>query len=209
MADNLVPSGAFKSLRKLTLKDPNPVKIACYSLSRVFVKITEHSGSLPYLRQVTLSRLGLDMNSLMCLADSVTCLQNLRSLDISQNGLNANHLIAFFNKILGNNTLKSLNVSYNSGFKKIRNAEEERFEDSISNFLHFQNGLVHFDMSGLALPYESLEEIALNGIRKSRTLQCVHLSGMNLNEYQQADFRKALRVIEVCSRKGQADPRID
>ena len=77
------------------------------------------------------------MNSLMCLADSVTCLQKLHSLDISQNGLNANHLIAFFNKILGNNTLKSLNVSYNSGVKKTTNPEEERFEDAISNFLHF------------------------------------------------------------------------
>ena len=52
-------------------------------------------------------------------------------------------------------------------------------------------------MSGLGLTFESLMTIVYYGIRKSRTLQAIHMAGMNLKPDQHAQLREAMRVVKV------------
>ena len=64
-------------------------------------------------------------------------------------------------------------------------------------------------MSGLGLSFESLKSVALYGIRKSRTLQAVHMSGMGLTPYEQIALREFLRVTLVDGPQFIEDERIN
>ena len=93
-------------------------------------------------------------------------------------------LSSFLCKIHRMTSLRLLNIGYNSpGSKKqIVNEDqnEKSLELSIADFLHYSETLLHFDMSGLGLPFDSYKLIAERGIRKSRTLIAIHMSGMGL-----------------------------
>ena len=115
--------------------------------------------------------------------------------------------------IHGKNELRSLNIAYNSGArKKAQGAGDQQprpsFDDVLSKFLHYAGSLIHFDMSGLGLSFESLKTVALDGIRKSRTLQAVHMCGMGLPPYQQIELRELLRVPTVDGPQFIEDHRI-
>ena len=64
--------------------------------------------------------------------------------------------------------------------------------------------LVHLDMSGLGIKMEGLLYIAKHGIRKSRTLQSIHLSGMVADK---TPIKQALRVEEM-SEIAKIDPKV-
>jgi len=84
-----------------------------------------------------------------------------------------------------------LNIGYNPPGAK-RSIKEEinkdknalqptrSLDEAIVDFLHDSDTLLHFDMSGLGLQFESYKKIAEKGIRKSRTLLAIHMSGMGL-----------------------------
>jgi hypothetical protein len=55
-------------------------------------------------------------------------------------------------------------------------------ENQICEFLHFSNSILHFDMSGLGLSFESYKLICELGLRKSRTLISCHINEMGLLE---------------------------
>jgi len=70
------------------------------------------------LRVLVLSKLGMDLNAVKSLGETVSKLSGLTQLDISANSLKASHLVTFFHLIMGKNNLKSLNIAYNSGTYK-------------------------------------------------------------------------------------------
>ena len=76
----------------------------------------------------------------------------------------------------------------NSHFKKVLDNDEEigKFEVAISNLIHKSQYLIHIDLSGLGMKFKSYKYIAEKGIRKSRTLLAIHLSGMYITENEMA-----------------------
>lgn len=94
IAKNLVPSRGFQKIRKLVLKDPNPLKIAPKGLQQIFYKIIHHSEQINNLRHLCLSHLGFDAKSLRTLGQAVGSI-HLTSLDISSNALQSSHLVNF------------------------------------------------------------------------------------------------------------------
>ena len=142
-----------------------------------------------------MSRIGLDQESLRYLSSAVKFMQNLNHLDISANSINAFNLANFVEQINGKNKLKSLNLAFNSGinikkthFKKVLDSDEDigKFEFAISNLIHKSQYLLHLDLSGLGMKFKSYKYIAEKGIRKSRTLLAIHLSGMYLTDLEMA-----------------------
>lgn len=63
-------------------------------------------------------------------------------------------------------------------------------------YLHKSTYLMHLDMSGMNMTYQSIEYIVEKGIRKSRTLLAVHMSGLNLTSSQAIALRGSLKVRE-------------
>jgi len=73
------------------------------------------------------------------------------------------------------------------------------FEQSLSNFIHCSVTLVHLNISGMALKLDQYLSIAEHGLRKSRTLLSVHMSGLGLDDHQITSLRKCLNVYEAFS----------
>ena len=68
--------------------------------------------------------------------------------------------------------------------------------------MHYSSSLLHIDLSGSNLPFESCLFIARAGISKSRTLVAAHMSGMGLLDHQMLEMRRALKVTESkCQRE--------
>jgi hypothetical protein len=56
----------------------------------------------------------------------------------------------------------------------------EFFKKTLVDFLHYSEYLLHLDISGMGLNFDSCKYIAFKGIRKSRTLISIHMSGLGL-----------------------------
>ena len=175
----LIPSKGFKNIKKFVLKDPNPMKIATTALDKMLVTLQDAHCQI---RVLTLSRLGFDTRAMLSLCDVLSYQCSIQQLDISANGLGSKQLTLFFKTIFEKNSLRSLNISYNSA--KQKGEQEESFDDVLCNFLHYSPKLVHFDMSGLGLDIDVLERICLKGIRKSKSLQAIHMNGLGLRDYE-------------------------
>lgn len=119
--------------------------------------------------------MGFDNSCLVELAQAVIKLPFLEHLDISANGIDALSLCDFFDTIDKQNQLRSLNVSFNNCSKQGTSLKEK-----IADYLHFSSSLIHFDMSNLSLKFEDYKHIIERGVRKSKTLLAIHLSGMGL-----------------------------
>lgn len=63
-------------------------------------------------------------------------------------------------------------------------------------------------MSCLGLTFSAYKYIALNGLRKSRTLLAVHISGMGLRDQQMIEFRELLKVTKSLSQRSIEDWRL-
>jgi hypothetical protein len=88
-----------------------------------------------------------------------------------------------------------LNLAFNSGInikksrlKKVLDSDEDigKFEVAIAVLIHKSQYLLHIDLSGLGMKFKSYKYIAEQGIRKSRTLLAIHLSGMYLTDLEMA-----------------------
>ena len=55
-----------------------------------------------------------------------------------------------------------------------------QLEDAFANFLHYSDSLLHFDMSGIEMTFDGYYHVVTRGVRKSRTLLSIHMSGMPL-----------------------------
>ena len=71
IAEKLIPSNIFAVIKKFILKDPNPIKIAVSSLSRMIESMAYNHDHIAQLRVLCLSRLGLDMNCVKSLAKAL------------------------------------------------------------------------------------------------------------------------------------------
>jgi hypothetical protein len=130
-------------------------------------------------------------------------------LDISANHIGSNALAQFLSGVHGKNSLRSLNIGYNSGAASTRLAEEvSPLEKSLSDFMHHSSTLIHLDMSCLGLTFGGYKYIALNGLRKSRTLLAVHISGMGLRDQEMVEFRELLKVNKSLSQRSIEDQRL-
>lgn len=109
----------------------------------------------------------------------------------------------------GKNGLRSLNIGCNSGASSTRTLEEvSPLEKSLSDFMHYSSTLVHLDMSCLGLTFGAYKYIARNGLRKSRTLLAVHISGMGLLDREMIEFRELLKVTKSLSQRSIEDLRL-
>ena len=178
-------------------------------LTRAIESLQQHC-SASRLRQLVLSKLGMDKTSVESLGRAVVDMINLEQLDISANALHATYLVSFFNIVADRNSLKSLNIAYNSGhLKKNDGSKAKSFEEVLCHFLHTSGTLLHLDMSGLGLSLEAILHVANCGLRKSRTLLAVHMSGMNLRAEERVLLRQALKVKEVTSMQTISDKNIE
>lgn len=130
---------------------------------------------LPKLNKLCLSRLGFDNSCLVELAQAVVNLPFLEHLDISANGIDAPSFCNFFDTIDKQNQLRSLNISFNNCSKSGTSLKVK-----IADFLHYSSSLIHFDMGNLSLKFQDYKHIIERGVRKSKTLLAIHLSGMGL-----------------------------
>jgi len=105
---------------------------------------------------------------------TVTKLPYLEHFDISANSIDAMTLSKFFEIIDQNNQLRSLNISFNTCNKGTD------LHERIAKFLHNSDTLIHLDISGLSLEFSDYKHIVERGIRKSRTLLSIHMSGMGI-----------------------------
>lgn len=151
---------------------------------------------MKFLTKMTLSQVGLDREGLRPLAAAITTLPCLMHLDISSNLLDAISLSQFFATIAGHNKLKSLNLSNNNAAYSQRHShlegKKDSFESNLSLFLGVSHTLLHLDISGTNLSLSQCEFIASKGLRQARSLQAVHMSGMDLDEAQIDVIRTAL-----------------
>lgn len=84
------------------------------------------------------------------------------------------------------NSLKSLNLSFNSSripgnfiSKSIVQNSQLEVTDSIVDFIHYSDTLLHIDLGGMDFDFEDLTKIIQKGLRRSRTLLSCHLIGAN------------------------------
>ena len=89
-------------------------------------------------------------------------------------------MTSFIDTIMEENSLKSLNISFNNCNQPPKEDDSPFFDNSFSEFLHTSLKLVYLDISGTNLTMDSLLYIAQWGFRKSRTLQVIHITDMNL-----------------------------
>jgi len=54
----------------------------------------------------------------------------------------------------------------------------------LAKFIHYSDSLVHLNLGSLNMSYSQLEVVINRGIRKSRTLQSVHFSGIKTGIYE-------------------------
>lgn len=78
LANQLLPNKAFRSVRKLVLKDPNPFRKHALELGKVCAALVHNSSRLLALRKLQLSRLGLDSHGAEDLGRAVTAMPNLQ-----------------------------------------------------------------------------------------------------------------------------------
>jgi hypothetical protein len=72
---------------------------------------------------------------------------------------------------------------------------QQDFDEAITKFVRYSKSLLHLNMSGMGLSEDTLNCLCTKGIRKSKTLLSVHLTG-NINELQLLDkVRKWLNVV--------------
>ena len=176
---------------------------------RMLKSLDASSFQLQKLNKLCLSDLGFNSSCVAILGQAVTKLRGLQHLDISANHIGANTLAQFLSGVHGKNGLRSLNIGYNSGAASTRLAEEvSPLEKSLSDFMHQSSTLVHLDMSCLGLTFGAYKYIALNGLRKSRTLLAVHISGMGLRDQEMSEFRDLLKVTKSLSQRSIEDGRL-
>ena len=81
----------------------------------------------------------------------------------------------------------------------------ESFEHALSKFIHASKNLIHLDISCMSMSPNQIFYIATKGIRKSRTLLAVHMSGMGLINSQIIQLREALNVQTILRNHGPID----
>ena len=102
----------------------------------------------------------------------------LNFLDVSATGLNGNHIQHLLSSLSNINCLKSLNLSFNSVrvpgahilSEKVDNSTQGKVIQTIADFIHFSNMMLHIDLGGMNFHFFELAYIFERGLRKSRTL---------------------------------------
>lgn len=184
LAEKIIPQDSFNKIKRFILKDPQPLKYRPTEMHKMINELSKKAVSLKDLIKLTLSNIGLDGIVLKPFGEAVEQMSYLHHLDISSNFLDASCLREFIIKISPNSQLRTLNISYNSAKYGPRQKKTElspdSFEYALSKFVHKSMNLVHLDISSMSLSCNQILFIASNGIRKSRTLLAVHMSGMGL-----------------------------
>lgn len=114
MAESVQNTDCFLSLKKLVLKDPMPQKYRPGTLSMLIGALASRAPQFHHLSKITLSKVGLDRNSLLPLSQLITKVESLNYLDICSNNFDAHTLSKLLAAIAGKNRLRVLNLSYNS-----------------------------------------------------------------------------------------------
>jgi Ran GTPase-activating protein (RanGAP) involved in mRNA processing and transport len=141
--------------------------------------LLDHAYGMNIMKKLTLSRLALNGDCLDIIGDAVLQLSNLQHLDLSANGLARGPFVNFFVKIDNKNQLRSLNIAYNSlkgpnvvdqeappitkeaKKKKVELVPPEpTFEEALSKLMHYSATLLHLDLSGTNLSFESCLQVA-------------------------------------------------
>jgi Ran GTPase-activating protein (RanGAP) involved in mRNA processing and transport len=141
--------------------------------------LLDHAYGMNNMKKLTLSRLALNGDCLDIIGDAVLQLSNLQHLDLSANGLARGPFVNFFVKIDNKNQLRSLNIAYNSlkgpnvvdqeappltkeaKKKKVELVPPEpTFEEALSKLMHYSPTLLHLDLSGTNLSFESCLQVA-------------------------------------------------
>ena len=122
---------------------------------------------------------------------------SLRQLNIAGNNLQPEDFIAMFDIMKPQSySLSFLNLSWNSANTSNKNAQV-KFNKSFADFLRHSKSLQHLDISGMGFKEASLEHIALRGIRKSKTLLAIHMSGNLSNQDLLIKMRMWLKVVQT------------
>ena len=163
--ENFLRCEGAKKLKKLVLK--NPVNQNIIRLDTLFSEISWNADNLKNLSKLTVSQFYLNKSCLTHLSDVVQNLKTLYYLDISSNRVDLN---IFLKSILKNNNLRYLNIAYNNG-------SNNNFCQTIADFLHYSNSLLHINLSGLNL--KNIELVYKRGLKKARTLLSCHFGGIS------------------------------
>jgi hypothetical protein len=119
----------------------------------------------------------------------------LRELDISSNKLTASELSNLLSSLTPHNqNLTHLNLSWNSA-QCPNKKEQNKFDEGFSHFIRYSHSLVHLDVSGMNFSEKSMKYFCLRGVRKSKTLLSVHMSGNFNNQHLLVSTRLWLNVI--------------
>ena len=138
IANDLLPSQSFFTVKKFILKDPYPEKLRRSTLAPLAQQLCQAAPNLYHLRSLTLCKLGLDRNSIEQVAEGVSLLPSLLSLDLSSNMLDHNSLKVLIDKLTFFSQIRNVNLSYNfigSAHFSHKNARNS-FEHCLSSFLH-------------------------------------------------------------------------
>ena len=98
-------------------------------------------------------------------------------------------------------SLSQLNLSWNSAYSS--NPEVQgQFEKKLADFVRHSKTLQHLDISGMGFKESTLKYIALWGLRKSKTLLAVHMSGNFQNHELLVKMRTWLKVVHISHKSG-------
>ena len=136
-----------------------------------------------FLKQFELGNAPLSKDNIVSISEYVMSSKQLDELDLSFNGMGPIKMELLFSYIKDNKRLQFLNFSHNSlieGMSGNNMNQVLETEARVSNYLlHFMNNnkkLIHIDMTATNLSESVILKILL-GIKKSKNLQGIHLSG--------------------------------
>jgi hypothetical protein len=165
--NSLFHEHAMREIQKIILKDVDSRLILEREL---FCKnLFDSHINFNKVQMLVLQNVNMSKEDLVNIAKFCEIEPTLHFLDISHNNLTVLDLTHFFNQIhYQTSNIDSLNISWLRG--KNHKHYWPAFDKALATFLRFSRTIDHVDISGLPFPANSLEHLALRGLRKSKTL---------------------------------------
>lgn len=202
LSDHVAQNTCLSGLKRLALKDSRPPKYRPAALNNLLKAISTNSDKMRHLCKLTLSQIGLDKECLLTVGRFVVKIPSIQHVDVSANALDGRALSAFMVLVAPKNGLKSLNLDYNSlkncpeslGLFK---AKPESFEASTAQLLANSSTMLHLSLNCLELSFHQLMYIAHFGVKRSLSLQSIHVNGLQFSGSEHLEFKKEMKIADL------------
>ena len=146
--------------------------------------MNEHIQNISALKTLVLSQLKFQVENIYPLTEALRRLPNLQHLDLSAAGISGQGIYILLKVLHQDNQLRSLNISENNIMQHFQHGCSHTCFDTEGNavgklaeFMHYNN-LLHIDIGNMNLSFDQMCHLITSGLRRSRTLQSCHMTGI-------------------------------